>query len=121
MSICYTHITYELSPSIIPAHQDIVLPSFSASVFFDLSMQQEIKMIPESQRPQIVPQIFSSKYNYIKKENMFFTDGSLIQGLTGFGVFNSKMSISHKLQPPCICGRTSCYSLRPWKYPPTAT
>lgn len=31
---------------------------------------------------------------------MFYTDGSLIEGSTGFGVFKTKVSAFHKLQNP---------------------
>lgn len=57
-------------------------------------------MIPASQLSQLVPHIFLSKYNHIKAENMFYTDGSLIEGSTGFGVFKTKVSAFHKLQNP---------------------
>lgn len=100
MTIYHNHITKEISPSNFTPNRSTISSTHNPSVLFDLSMQQEIKMIPASQRSQLVPHIFLSKYNHIKAENMFYTDGSLIEGSTGFGVFNTKVSAFHKLQNP---------------------
>lgn len=100
MTIYHNHITKEISPSNFTPNRSAISSTHNPSVLFDLSMQQEIKMISASQRSQLVPYIFSSKYNHIKTENMFYTDGSLIEGSSGFGVFNTKVSAFHKLQNP---------------------
>ncbi|XP_055596823.1 uncharacterized protein LOC129746912 isoform X2 [Uranotaenia lowii] len=72
-----------------------------SSVQFDLSMQQEIRGIPVSHRPLLIPRIFEAKYRHVDADKMYFTDGSLIEETTGFGVFNEISSASHSLQPPC--------------------
>lgn len=101
MTIYYNFITQEMAPS-AHTHSRVNFPDFySSAVFFDLSMKQEIHQIPEQFRANIVPQIFSYKFRWVSEEKMFFTDGSKIEGTTGFGVFNINRSVFHSLKDPC--------------------
>lgn len=101
MTIYYNFITQEMAPSAY-THPRVNFPDFYSSVvFFDLSMKQEIHQIPEQCRPLIVPQIFANKYRWVSEDKMFYTDGSKIEGCTGFGVFNINQSIFHRLKDPC--------------------
>ncbi|XP_055598551.1 uncharacterized protein K02A2.6-like [Uranotaenia lowii] len=80
----------------------VFLPDYDiSSVQFDLSMQQEIRGIPEQHRPFVVPRIFYAKYGHVNAEQMYFTDGSLINECTGFGVYNKISCASYSLQSPC--------------------
>jgi ribonuclease HI len=94
-------ISWQVNPSLyIPSR--VVSPDYSHStVYFDLSMQQEIHGISDHLLTRIVPSTFNSKYGHIKADKIFFTDGSLINGSTGFGVFNEFFSASYSLQFPC--------------------
>ena len=51
-------------------------------------------------RAQVIPKIFANKYHHVDCSKMFFTDGSHLDGSTGFGVFNSNITVSHKLDDP---------------------
>lgn len=64
-------------------------------------MRQEILQISKDFRRYIVPQIFSQKYRWIDQHKMFFTDGSKLDGSTGFGVYNTRHTTIHKLKEPC--------------------
>ena len=72
----------------------------SPLISFDTSMKADIRGIPEHHLPQVVPQIFASKYNHIPTNNMFFTDGSSIDECTGFGVYHELHHIFYKLKDP---------------------
>jgi ribonuclease HI len=99
MTIYYTYITHDVSPSQFNPSR-VSFSDFGNSVHFDMSMMQEIRGIPEHHRALIVPSIFSFKYGHVNPATAFFTDGSLIEDSTGFGVFNAIHSASRMLKAP---------------------
>ncbi|XP_055645367.1 uncharacterized protein LOC129781874 [Toxorhynchites rutilus septentrionalis] len=90
---------------------DICLPSFtpdrahftisSSSIEYDLSMKQAILGISDQLRPTFLPRIFNRKHQKVNCMKRYFTDGSRLNGSTGFGVFNENSSAFRKLQEPC--------------------
>lgn len=75
--------------------------SSSSSVEYDLSMKQITHGIPDQLRSIIIPRIFAEKYQHVNSLKRYFTDGSRLNGSTGFGVFNENSSAFRKLQEPC--------------------
>ncbi|XP_062541669.1 uncharacterized protein LOC134219323 [Armigeres subalbatus] len=73
----------------------------SSSIEYDLSMKHAIQGIPDHLRQISIPSIFSEKYEHVNCNNRYFTDGSHINGSTGFGVFNVNSTTFRKLQEPC--------------------
>ncbi|XP_062535466.1 uncharacterized protein LOC134204674 [Armigeres subalbatus] len=73
----------------------------SSSIEYDLSMKHAIQGIPDHLRQISIPSIFSEKYEHVNCNNRYFTDGSRINGSTGFGVFNVNSTTFRKLQEPC--------------------
>ncbi|XP_058831612.1 uncharacterized protein LOC131690095 [Topomyia yanbarensis] len=77
------------------------LPHASDStVFFDTSMKAEIRGIPDHIRAQVIPSIFHSKFREVECNKMFYTDGSSLDGFTGFGIFIQNLTSSFKLNDP---------------------
>ncbi|XP_055586989.1 uncharacterized protein LOC129739532 [Uranotaenia lowii] len=101
MSIYHILMSMQVNPSSYSPTR-VCSPDYDhSSVQFDLSMQQEIRGIPDPHRPLLIPRIFEAKYRHVDADKMYFTDGSLIEETTGFGVFNEISSASHSLQSPC--------------------
>lgn len=67
----------------------------------DDSILAEIRNIPEHQLGRVAPSIFQQKINSEDIKNIFFTDGSLIDGSAGFGVFNETIGYFFSMQDPC--------------------
>ena len=59
---------------------------YSRSLTIDLSTKDAIRGIPGHVRPIAVPPIFASKIRHIDPSKIFYTDGSRIDNLTGFGL-----------------------------------
>ena len=73
----------------------------STRISFDTSMRSDTRGIPDHLLRMVVPSIFASKYNHIPSNNRFYTDGSNINGCTGFGVFHESHQLFFKLEDPC--------------------
>ncbi|XP_055533007.1 uncharacterized protein LOC129723073 [Wyeomyia smithii] len=100
MTLYFNHMSQNINPSSnIPNRVDLSNTSDS-TVFFDTSMIEETRGIPDHLRVQQIPKIFSNKYRNINCDNMYYTDGSLLDGSTGFGIFNNNLTVSHKLDNP---------------------
>ena len=89
-----------INPSVNVPNRVTLLDTSSSTVFFDTSMKEETRGIPDHLRAQVLPNIFANKYQHVNRSKMFFTDGSHLDGSTGFGVFNSNVTVSHKLNDP---------------------
>ena len=63
-------------------------------------MKEATRGIPDHLRSQVIPKNFANKYQHVDCSKMIFTDGSHLDGSTGFGVFNSNITVSHKLDDP---------------------
>ncbi|XP_055597805.1 uncharacterized protein LOC129755617 isoform X3 [Uranotaenia lowii] len=101
MSIYHVLMSMQVNPSSYSPTR-VFSPDYdNSSVQFDLSMQQDIRGIPDSHRPLLIPKIFEAKYRHVDADKIYFTDGSLIEESTGFGVFNETTSASYNLQSPC--------------------
>ncbi|XP_058840533.1 uncharacterized protein LOC131696021 [Topomyia yanbarensis] len=96
----YDYLTLP-SPSKINPAENIPLHFNNPQITFDLTMKHFTQGIPDHLRPSIIPAIFSANYNHIDQDKQFFTDGSSIDGSTGFGVFNVNHSVFRKLEEPC--------------------
>ncbi|XP_055600103.1 uncharacterized protein LOC129749201 isoform X1 [Uranotaenia lowii] len=101
MSIYHVLMSMQVNPSSFSPTR-VCSPDYDhSSVQFDLSMQQEICGIPVPHRSLLIPRIFEAKYRHVDADKMYFTDGSLIEESTGFGVFNEISSASYSLESPC--------------------
>ncbi|XP_058815695.1 uncharacterized protein LOC131679123 [Topomyia yanbarensis] len=100
MTVYFNHMSQEITPArYVPTYVNILdIPE--STLFFDTSMQAEIRGIPDHLRSREIPKIFTSKYQHIDCLKMFYTDGSRISEATGFGIFNNNFSISLKLAEP---------------------
>ena len=101
MTLYYDFMSTDINPSPNTQNEFAPLLTCSTSISFDISMKSEIHGIPDHLRSGVIPSIFASKYNHIPQRNMFFTDGSRIDGCTGCGVFNESHGIFQKLNDPC--------------------
>lgn len=63
-------------------------------------MKNEIHGIPNHHRATVVLAIYYPLYSHISSENKFFTDGSSINGCTGFGVYSDQHNNFRKLNEP---------------------
>ena len=64
----------------------------------------EFQIIIKSSNHQIiiiVPSIFASKYGHFENTNRLFTDGSVKNGTTGFGVAHCRQKAKFRLKSPC--------------------
>ena len=101
MCLYYDYMSTDIHPS-PDAQLDYISPLISStSTSFDTSMRSETRGIPDHLRSRVIPSIFASKYNHVPQQNVFFTDGSSIDGCTGFGVYNESHGIFYKLNDPC--------------------
>ncbi|XP_055610929.1 uncharacterized protein LOC129757670 isoform X2 [Uranotaenia lowii] len=101
MSIYHVLMSMQVNPSSFSPTR-VCSPDYDhSSVQFDLSMQQEICGIPVPHRSLLIPRIFEAKYRHVDADKMYFTDGSLTEESTGFGVFNEISSASYSLESPC--------------------
>ncbi|XP_055529426.1 uncharacterized protein LOC129721179 [Wyeomyia smithii] len=101
MSVYQRFMSMEINPSVVAPSREISTSLNNSSVVFDLTMKQEIHGIPDHLKPTVVPSIFSAKFGHLPKQNSFFTDGSVMDGHSGYGVFNTDHRISRKLAQPC--------------------
>ena len=101
MTLYHQYITLDVRPSTFTTDTSSHSVSYSRSLTIDLSMKDAIRGIPDHVRPIAVPPIFASKIRHIDPSKIFYTDGSRIDNLTGFGVFNENYQLSYKLQEPC--------------------
>ena len=65
------------------------------------SIFHELKQIPFSSRNTISKQLVDRKIKVIDINNVFYTDGSLINGSAGFGIYNSQITYFYRLNSPC--------------------
>ncbi|XP_038106658.1 uncharacterized protein LOC119766282 [Culex quinquefasciatus] len=72
----------------------------STLIGFDTSMKADTRGIPNHLLRGVVPSIFASKYNHVSPNNRFFTDGSKLDGCTGFGVYHESYQLFFKLKDP---------------------
>ena len=100
MPLYYEFLTLP-SVSILPFEQANLNHLCSTNIIFDLSMQNLVRDTPQHLRSLVIPGLFSDRYNHIGKEKQFFTDGSCIDGSTGFGVFHTQHNVFRKLEEPC--------------------
>lgn len=73
--------------------------------------------------PGILPALCGKKISNYSRENIIFTDGSLIDSQTGFGFYSLRNESCYKLEQPCsiyVAEMTAIYfaCLRVEKYPP---
>ncbi|EDS43258.1 conserved hypothetical protein [Culex quinquefasciatus] len=69
----------------------------STLIGFDTSMKADTRGIPNHLLRVVVPSIFASKYSHVPPNNRFFTDGSKLDGCTGFGVYHESYQLFFKL------------------------
>ncbi|XP_058813149.1 uncharacterized protein LOC131677379 [Topomyia yanbarensis] len=100
MTVYFNHMSQEITPARYVHTYVNILDIPESTLFFDTSMQAEIRGIPDHLRSREIPKIFTSKYQHIDCLKMFYTDGSRISEATGFGIFNNNFSISLKLAEP---------------------
>ncbi|XP_062706171.1 uncharacterized protein LOC134287690 [Aedes albopictus] len=67
----------------------------------DLSLFYELRQIPKLLHSHFANFLFQRKFEGFNPTQMYFTDGSLIDGIAGFGVYNLCLTHFHKLQSPC--------------------
>ncbi|XP_058820982.1 uncharacterized protein LOC131683166 [Topomyia yanbarensis] len=100
MSLYFDYMTQNINPSSYNPNRVLFINTSESTVFFDTSMKDEIIGIPDHIRPQVVPNIFYNKFREVDCSKMFYTDGSNLEGSTGFGIFNQKFTASYKLSDP---------------------
>ncbi|XP_035787847.1 uncharacterized protein LOC118464517 [Anopheles albimanus] len=102
LNIFRDFVSLRTHPSALEAVNSAILPQSYSSLFStDTSLLEETKAGPQSLRPINLFSSFVRKYGHIPSPNSFYTDGSFINGRTGFGVFNSACEASYRLQQPC--------------------
>lgn len=67
----------------------------------DLSLYEELKQIPSNEYFRFAPLFFRRKFVGLDSHQFYFSDGSLIQNVAGFGVYNYYSAYFFKLQYPC--------------------
>ncbi|XP_058820729.1 uncharacterized protein LOC131682937 [Topomyia yanbarensis] len=100
MSLYFDYMAQNINSSTYNVNRAHLLDTSDPTVFFDTSMKEEICGIPDHIRPQVVPNIFYNKYHQVDCAKMFYTDGSILDGSTGFGIFNENLAASFKLNDP---------------------
>ena len=93
-------MTQSINPSRYTPNRVDLLDTSDSTVSFDTSMKENTLGIPEHLRMREIPKIFADRFRFVSSEKMFFTDGSNIDGSTGFGVFNENITVSYKLDDP---------------------
>ncbi|XP_058467696.1 uncharacterized protein LOC131440440 [Malaya genurostris] len=100
MSLYFDYMAQNINPSSFVSNRAHFLDTSDSTVFFDTSMREEIRGIPDHIRPQVAPNIFYNKLRTVNCEKVFYTDGSNINESTGFGIFNQNITASYKLSDP---------------------
>ncbi|XP_055544311.1 uncharacterized protein LOC129729621 isoform X2 [Wyeomyia smithii] len=100
MTVYFNHMSQSINPSSYISNRVSLLDTSDSTVFFDTSMMKETRGIPDHLRVQQIPKIFFNKYRNINCDNAFYTDGSLLNGSTGFGIFNNNFTASYNLDNP---------------------
>ncbi|XP_055549966.1 uncharacterized protein LOC129732771 [Wyeomyia smithii] len=100
MTVYFNYMSQNINPSSFPSNNIYSLDTFDSTLFFDTSMLNEIRSMPDQLRIQQIPNLFREKYQNINCNNSFYTDGSFLNGSTGFGVYNNNLSVAYKLESP---------------------
>ncbi|XP_058829326.1 uncharacterized protein LOC131688808 [Topomyia yanbarensis] len=74
MTVYFNHMSQEITPARYAPTYVNILDIPESTLFFDTSMQAEIRGIPDYLRSREIPKIFTSKYQHIDCLKMFYTD-----------------------------------------------
>lgn len=100
----------EKSPSIYSNSFDIEVHCLEIKV--DTSLVVELNKIPPHQYRKLVRTLLNNITRNVDENCLFYTDGSIINGKAGFGVYNSQITYYFNLKSPCsifIAELTSLY------------
>lgn len=77
------------------------IATHSFQPFIDLSLLEELKQIPKPEHAHFAKILFNRKFGGVSLEQFYFTDGSLIRDIAGFGVYTVSLAYFYKLKSPC--------------------